>query len=113
MDENDITEIKEQIGVLLREIDGILKAVNVLIEAVRPEEKTKEWICPKGHTFTLRSGYFRDGDECRTYLDPKIGAEDSPCLSDRLYGFNGGCTEEEQEGCVLTVAAYFEGECDE
>ena len=64
---------------------------------------TKEWICPKGHVFTLWSGYFPYLDEYQTYLDPNIGGFDSPCF---------GCTGEEQEGCVLTVAAHFEGESD-
>jgi hypothetical protein len=62
-----------------------------------------EWVCPKGHVFTLESGNF--GDECRAYLEPKIGAVDSPCDD-----FISGCTEEMREGCVLTVAAHFEGD---
>ena len=61
--------------------------------------KTNEWICPKGHAFVLRSGNFACLDEDLMYLDPKIGADDSPC---------GGCTRTLQEGCALNVARYFE-----
>jgi hypothetical protein len=63
-----------------------------------------KWICPKGHTFTLRSDFFSYLGEHLTYLDPKIRADDSPC---------GGCTEYMQDACVLAVAVHFEGESDE
>lgn len=67
-----------------------------------------KWVCPKGHTFTLRSGYFACRGEYQTYLDPKIGAEDSPCED-----FIIGCTEYMRDACLLAVVAYFEGEGDE
>lgn len=60
-----------------------------------------EWVCPKGHTFTLRSDYFACLDEHQTYLDPKIRAEDSPC---------GGCSEHMQDACFLAVVVHFEGD---
>ena len=63
--------------------------------------KEKTWQCPRGHTFTLRSEYFACIGEYQVYLDPKIGADDSPC---------GSCTDEMQSGCILTMAACFGGE---
>ena len=67
---------------------------------VGENEGKKNWVCPKGHTFTLRSDYFTYLGEYQAYLDPKIRAEDSPC---------GGCSEYMQDACIFEVVAHFEG----
>lgn len=54
------------------------------------------WECPQGHTFVRTVGYSCCFHEDRSELTPRIGGEQ--CRH---------CGDEMQEGCLLTVLAYF------